>query len=197
MFHSLGPAHFRDVHQAFDAGLKFDESAVISYAGYLAIQARAGRKPLFDGLPGIRQELFVAERNTFTLAIESQDFDLHRVADPEELSRILQTPPGHIGYVQQPIDAPEIDEGSVFGKILDLSFDDNIFFDLAEGVSLAIGVSVFEHCLAREHDIRAFSIQLDNFCFNFSSSQRVEIAYRPDVHLGRRRSHRHQLAARP
>src|SRR5690606_18648643 len=50
----VGPVHLGDVHQAFDALLDLDETAVIGDVGDLAEQARGGRITAGDRLPGIR-----------------------------------------------------------------------------------------------------------------------------------------------
>src|SRR5258708_13909966 len=39
----LGPRHFRDVDQAFDAGLELDEGAVVGDVGDAALEARSDR----------------------------------------------------------------------------------------------------------------------------------------------------------
>src|SRR6185437_12356198 len=49
----LGPRHFRDVDQAFDARLELDEGAVIGDVCDAALEARADRELGFDALPWI------------------------------------------------------------------------------------------------------------------------------------------------
>ena len=66
----VGPVHFGNVDQAFDARLEFDEAAVIGDVGYLAEQAGAGRITAADGNPRIFAELLEAEADAVALAIE-------------------------------------------------------------------------------------------------------------------------------
>src|SRR5690242_932046 len=64
MLDALGPAHFRDVDQTFHARLEFDEGAIIRDAGDFSRDARGWRKSFFNRLPGIGQQLFVAQGNS-------------------------------------------------------------------------------------------------------------------------------------
>ena len=153
MLHAFGPAHLRHVNQTFDAGFKFNERAVIGHARDFSIHARVGWKALFDRLPRIRQKLFEAERNALPITIKPQHFHLHRVADLEHLSRILQTTPRHVSHVQQAIDAAEIDKRTVVRQVLDLALDDDVFFNLPECLAFTTRVALFENGLAREHDV--------------------------------------------
>src|SRR5450631_3962012 len=60
----LGPRHFRDVNQAFDARLQFDERAIVGDVGDAAGEAGVERVLRLDALPRIVQQLLHAERNT-------------------------------------------------------------------------------------------------------------------------------------
>src|SRR5580765_2200954 len=153
MLDALRPTHLRDVYQTFDAGLEFDKGPVIGDAGDFSRDARVRRKSFFDRLPGIGQELFVAQGNSLAAAVKPEHFYLHGVADFEKLARILQAAPRHIGDVQQSIETAQINERTIVGKILNLSFDDDVFFDLIERLSLAAGISFFEHGFTRKHDV--------------------------------------------
>src|SRR2546421_8935357 len=66
MLNAFGPAHLRNVHQAFNARFKFNECAIVCHAGDLTSQSGGRRKTLVDRLPGIWQKLFVPERYAFT-----------------------------------------------------------------------------------------------------------------------------------
>src|SRR5437879_2596901 len=52
MLYPFGPAHFRNVHQAFNAWFQFDKCAVVSHARDLTRDACSGRKTLINSLPG-------------------------------------------------------------------------------------------------------------------------------------------------
>src|SRR5262244_4091755 len=85
--------------------------------------------------------------------------------------------------MKQTIDAAQIDEGAVIRKILDLTFNDNVLFDLIECRALAIGVAFLKHGFPRKHDIRALAIQLDYLGFNLTASKRIQVAQWPNINL--------------
>ena len=74
----LGPRHFGDVDQAFDAGLELDEGAVVGDVGDAALEAGADRILGLDALPRIVEQLLHAERDAVGLVVDLDDLDLHR-----------------------------------------------------------------------------------------------------------------------
>jgi hypothetical protein len=81
----LGPRHFRDVDQAFDARLQLDERAVVGDVGDAAGEARVQRILRLDALPRIVQQLLHAERDAVGLVVDLDDLDLHGLADGQHL----------------------------------------------------------------------------------------------------------------
>src|SRR5207253_10084515 len=120
------------MYQSLDAGFQFHESPVISHAGNFSREPSGGRKALLDCFPRIGQKLFVSERDTLAFAIEFENLYLHCVAYLQKLGRILNSSPRHVSYMQQSVDPAEIDEGAIVGQILNLTFNDDVFFNLAE-----------------------------------------------------------------
>ena len=120
----LRPAHLRDVDQAFDARLQLHEGAVVGDVRHGALDARADRILGLDRLPRIGLQLLHAERDALRLRVDADDLHLHRVADVEDLGRVVDAAPGHVGDVQQAVDAAQIDEGAVVGDVLDETVDD-------------------------------------------------------------------------
>src|ERR1700748_1019989 len=114
----LGPRHFRDVDQAFDARLQFDERAVVGDVGDTAGESRVERILRLDALPRIVQQLLHAERNAVGLVVDLDDLDLDGLADGEHLGRVIDPAPGDIGDVEQAVDAAEADDRTVVGDVL-------------------------------------------------------------------------------
>src|SRR5260221_1127870 len=106
----LGPRHFRDVDQAFDARLQFDERAVVGDVGDAAGEARVQRVLRLDSLPRIVQQLLHAERNAVGLVVDLDNLDLDGLADGEHFGRVIDPAPGDIGDVEQAVHAAEINE---------------------------------------------------------------------------------------
>jgi hypothetical protein len=88
MLYPFRPAHFRNMHQTFDAILKFYEGTVIGDAGDSARHSRSYREAFINTGPGIRKQLFISERNAFAILIKLQDLHLNIVANSEELAGI-------------------------------------------------------------------------------------------------------------
>jgi hypothetical protein len=68
----------------------------------------------------------------------------------------------HVGDVQQAVQAAQIDEGAVFGQVLDHAGDDGAFLQLIERGALALVDLLFHGQLARDHHVAAAPVQLDD-----------------------------------
>ena len=85
--------------------------------------------------------------------------------------------------MEQPVDAAEVDEGAVVGDVLDHAAEDLAFGERVERVLLLLGVLLFEEHLAREHDVAALLVDLDDAHAQFLAAQRVQVADGADVDL--------------
>ena len=82
----LGPAHFADVDQAFDARLQLDERAIFGDVGDPAGERAVDRIFGRGAFPRIALELLHAEADALGLAVDADDLHLDRVADAERLA---------------------------------------------------------------------------------------------------------------
>src|SRR4051812_36344256 len=112
------PAHLTDMNQSLNAGFQLDKCAVVRDRHNLARDARSNRVLLGDVLPRIALELLEAKRNALARPVDVEDFDLELSSDGDELRRMRDAAPGHVGNVQQAIDATEIDECTEIGDVL-------------------------------------------------------------------------------
>ena len=123
MLHSPGPTQIRDVHQAVDPRLDFDERAergeVSDHSGQLGAGGVFGRQRE----PGVFFDLLHAERDLLVLHIHLQDHRLDLIADVHELGGVANvTRPRHLGDMNEALDPLlQLDEGSVVGDRYDLS----------------------------------------------------------------------------
>src|SRR5213078_778948 len=187
----FGPRHFRDVDQAFDAWLQFDERAVVGDVGDAAGKARIERILRLDALPRIVQQLLHAERDTVGLVVDLDDLDLHGLADGEHLGRVIDPAPGDIGDVQQAVDAAEIDERAVVGDVLDHAVDHLTLFKILHQFLALFGAGFLENRAARHHDVAAAAIHLEDLERLRIVHQRCNIADRADIDLrARQEGHR-------
>src|SRR5207302_2268925 len=179
----LGPRHFRDVDQAFDARLQFDERAVVGDVGDAAGEARIQRVLRLDALPRIVQQLLHAERNAVGLVVDLDDLDLHGLADGKHFGRVVDPAPGDIGDVKQAVDAAEINERTVIGDVLDHAVDHLTFFEVLHQFLALLGAGLFENRAARHHDVAAAAIHLEDLERLRVVHQRSDVADRADIDL--------------
>src|SRR6266581_6309725 len=182
----LGPRHFRDVDQALDAGLELDEGAVVGDVGDPALVAGAHREFRLDALPRVVEQLLHAQRDAVGLVVDLDDLHLDLLPDVEHLGRVIDAPPGDVGDVEQPVDAAEIDEGSVVGDVLDHAVDDLALFEVLHQLLALLGPGLLEHGAAGDDDVAAAAIHFENLERLRHVHQRGDVADRPDVDLAAR-----------
>src|SRR6185312_8273215 len=179
----LGPRHFGDVDEAFDAGLELDEGAVVGDVGDAALVASADRILGLDALPRIVEQLLHAKRDAVRLVVDLDDLDLHLLADVEHFGRVIDAAPGDIGDVQEAVDAAEVDERTVVGDVLDHAVDDLTLFEVLHQFLALLGAGLFQHGAARDDDVAAAAIHLEDLELLRRVHQRRDVADRADVDL--------------
>src|SRR5262249_3427464 len=120
--------------------------------------ARAGRIAARDLDPGILTELLETERNAVALAVELEDAHFELVADVDDFARMTHALPSHVGDVQEAIDAAEVDERTVIGEVL----DDRAFLQALEQLFALLGELALDDRTARDDDVVALAIELDD-----------------------------------
>ena len=158
----LGPAHLGDVDQAFHARLQLHEGAVVGDVGDRALEAGADRILGLDAGPRIGLQLLHAEADALRLRVDAHDLHLDRVADVDDLARVIDAAPGHVGDVQQAVDAAQIDEGAVVGDVLDHAVDDLALGQPGDDLGALLGARRFQDLAARDDDVAAAAIHLED-----------------------------------
>src|SRR5688572_22816931 len=101
----------------------------------------------------------------------------------EEIGRIVQTAPRHIGHVKQPVYSADIDERTIFGKVLDRTLDDIAYVDTVQrGRLLFVDGNIGDH-LSGQYDIVAAAAEFNDLCFDVLADIRIKAAYRTRVDL--------------
>jgi hypothetical protein len=188
---ALAPRHFRHVDQAFDARLQFDERAVVGEAHDFAGHADADRVPLDGIAPRIGNDLLVTERHALRARIVLEHDHVDFVADAHDLGRMRHAAPRHVGDVQEPVDAAQIDERAVVGEVLDRAAQHLALGERVERGLLLLRVLFLEQHLARQHDVAALLVDLDDAHAQFLPAQGIQIPHRPHVDLRSRQERAH------
>ncbi len=177
----VGPIHFRDVHQSLDALFDFNEAAVVGDVRDLAEEPRVGRIAACDVLPRIRAQLLQAEGDALTFAIELENAHVDLFADLDHFGGMLDALPGHVGDVQQAVDAAEIHECAVIGEVLDHALDRRALLQIVEQRGTFGAVFLFDHGPPRHDDVVALLIELDDLELERLVLEIGRIAYRPHI----------------
>ncbi len=179
----LGPGHFGDVDQAFDARLQFHEGAVVGDVGDAAAVLGAERILGGDAFPRIRLELLHAEADALGVRVEADHLHLDLLADLQRLGGVVDAAPGDVGDVQQAIDAAEIDEGAVVGDVLHHAVEDLAFLEALDQLGALLGAGFFQHGAAGDDDVAAGAVHLEDLERLRRAHQRADVADRADIDL--------------
>ena len=99
---------------------------------------------------------------------------------------MLDALPGHVGDVQQAVDAAEVDEGAVVGQVLD-DTDDLLAFLQGGQEGLTLGAVLgLEHGATGNDDVVALRVELDDLEVEFLVLQVGRVAHGADIHQGTR-----------
>ena len=172
--------------QALDAGLQLHERAIVGDVRHGALETRADGILGLDAGPRIGLQLLHAEADALRLGIDAHDLHLDRVADVDDLARMIDAPPGHVGDVQQAVDAAQIDERAVVGDVLDEAVDDLAFGQLGDDLGALLGARGFQDLAARYDDIAATAVHLQDLEGLRRVHERAHVAHGPHVDLAAR-----------
>ena len=75
----------------------------------------------------------------------------------------LTAAPGHVGDVQQAVNAAEVNERTVIGDVLDDAFDHLALFEVLDDLGALFGAALFENRTARHDDVAAALVHLEDF----------------------------------
>jgi hypothetical protein len=78
---------------------------------------------------------------------------------------VADTAPGHVGDVQQAVDAAQVHERTVLGDVLDHAAHDGAFLQGFHQLGALFAHGGFDHGTARQHHVVALAVQLDDLEF--------------------------------
>ena len=161
----VGPVHFADMDETFDALLDLDEAAVVGDVRDLAEQAGVRRVAARDVLPGVGTELLQAQRYALALAVELEDPHVDLFAHLDDFRRMLDALPCHVRDMKKAIDPAKVNERTVVGKVLDGTLDHCAFLQVVEQRRAFGTVFLLDDRTARNDDVVALLVELDDLEF--------------------------------
>ena len=171
----LRPGHLRDVDEALDALLELDEGAVVDHGDNLAEHLHVGGVAVLCARPGVGLQLLEAERDALALAVELEDLDAELVANADDLFRVGDAAPAHVGDVKEAVDATQVDEGAVLGDVLDDTIEDGAFDEALERLPLLALALVLEEGATRQDDVAPLLVELDDLELEGLADELVEV----------------------
>src|SRR5690606_9698894 len=109
------------------------------------------------------------------------------VAHREDLAGVVDATPRHIRDVKQTIDPAEVDEGAVLGEVLDRATQDLTILEVLQGLLFEAVALFFKQDAARQNDVAALLVKLDDLELVRLADELIEIADRTQVHLRTRK----------
>src|ERR1700754_1379673 len=94
---------------------------------------------------------------------------------------MVDVAPGKLGDVDQAVDAVEIDEGAEVDDVGDLAFDHLAGLEPAEDLLADLLALLLEHRAAREDDVVAAAVELDDFALERLGHKLVQVVDTADV----------------
>ncbi len=169
--------------KALDPGFEFDEGAVFGDVGHLTRQLGADRILGGNAIPRIAFQLLHAEADALGFSVDAHDLHLHGIANGDHFARVVDALVAHVGDVQQAVDAAQINERTVIGDVLDHAVDDLAFDQVVDQLAALFGAGFFEHGTARDDDVAAATIHLEDLERLRNVHQRGDIAHGADIDL--------------
>src|SRR5580693_8043035 len=90
---------------------------------------------------------------------------------------------GHVADMQQAVDAAEIDEGAIFGEVLDGSGDGGTLFQNLQRGALAGELFFLDGHFTGDDDVAAAAVELDDLDRNILAKERIQIVRGADIDL--------------
>src|SRR5439155_2994038 len=111
---------------------------------------------------------------------------LHRLPDLEDLGRVVDVAPGELGDVDQFVHPVEVDERAEVHDVRDLAVDHVARVQPIENGLSHLLALVLEHGAAREDDVVARTVELDDLAAELPAQELVEVLHAADVDERRR-----------
>src|SRR5207248_4580207 len=123
----------------------------------------------------IALRLLEAERDPLPLAIDVEHLNPDRLSDLEHLGRVVDVAPGKLGDVDEAVHPVEVDEGAEVDDVGDRALDDVAGIEPVEDSLPLLLALLLEHGAAREHDVVARAVQLDDLAQEFLAQELIEV----------------------
>src|SRR3546814_118471 len=137
-----------------------------------------------DVVPRILAQLLEAEADAVALLVVLEHAHVELLADFNDFGRMAHALPGHVGDVQQAVDAAQVHERAVVGEVLDHALEHGALDQLLEQLLALFRMLALDHRAARNHHVVALAVELDELELQLLAFQVHRVADRAHVDQG-------------
>ena len=156
------PAQLGAMNHPLDAGFQFHHGAEIEQPTHRTGQAHARLIGAGHMLPRVALQRLHRYRHLTRFGIQLDNFSTDLLTDRQHLGGVFDSTPGNIGYMQQRIDAAQIDKSAEIGHALDRAGDfvaNPVPLEKGRSLHLLLGSHRF---FSRHHNIIRLATRLQN-----------------------------------
>ena len=165
-----------DVDQALDALVDADERTERHQLGDLAGDDLADLVRAGELLPRVLLRRLERQRDALAVHVDVEHLDGDLVADLDDLGRVVDVLPGQLGDVDETVDAAEVHERTEVDDGRDDAGADLALLQLREEVLADLGLGLLEPGAARQDDVVAVLVELDDLGLELLADVRLEVA---------------------
>ncbi len=138
-------------------------------------------KALDELLPRIVLGLLETEGDALAVEVDVEDLHLDLVAHRDDLGRVVHVAPGELGDVHESVDAAEVDECAEVDDRGHGTRQDHALDELAEDVLTLLLAVLLQHHAARENDVVAVAIHLDDAALKTRAEECLQVLHAAEV----------------
>src|SRR5699024_1154668 len=115
---------------------------------------------------------------------DAEHLDGDRVADRDDLARVVDVLPGQLGHVHQAIHAAQVDERAEVDDRGHHTLADLALLELGEEVLADLGLGLLQPCPTRQHHVVAVLVELDDLRLELLADVRLQVTDAAHLHQG-------------
>ena len=165
-----------DVHETLDSIGNSNERAEGNELGDLTRSNLTDCVRASKHLPWVFLRCLERERNTLAVHVNFENFDRDFLTNLDNFTGVLDVLPAELRNVNETINATEVHEGTEVDDRRDDALANLTLLQVHEERAAAFRLGLLEQCTARENDVVAVLVELENLGFNLLAKVRREVA---------------------
>ena len=142
-------------------------------------------------LPRVLALLLEAEGDALALLVHAEDHHFDFLVNRHDLRGMADPAPGHVGDVEQAVNAAQVHERAEVGDVLDRALAGLADLDLGHDLGLHLLALFLDQLAAADDDVAALLVNLEDLAGDFLADVLGDVARPADVDLRGRQEHRH------